>query len=80
MAAGQLMACRFSLELEDYSGRDINCISDSLGKALASVGGLWEGVGVEAEHQSAIYQKMHLMSPPSGSSESAPRAKNTLIL
>ena len=40
------------------------------------VGGLWERVGVEAPAKpSARYQNMHLMSPPSGSSESAPRAK-----
>ena len=78
MATGQLMVRRFSLELEDYSGRDINSISDSIGKALH----LWEGFGRVSEwqhlqHQSRRYQKMHLMSPLSGSSESTPRAKRT---
>ena len=41
MATGQLMVRRFSLELVDYSGRDISSISDSIGKALH----LWEVFG-----------------------------------
>ena len=45
MSPGKLMARRFSLRQEGWSGGDINSISEPICKALA----LWEGFGSVSE-------------------------------